>query len=99
MKLGVGDVLTDNFSAHPTHATNVLHNRVTPAAESRDQATVRQFTPMTLMAYQQPDRIDADARFHMAMLLLHTLQQQKRDARVNATFSIQRTTPTGNGSG
>ena len=29
---------------------------------------------MTIMAYQQLDSIDADARFHMAMMLLHTGQ-------------------------
>lgn len=56
----------------PKERYDRLYNRVMRAAESGDQATVAQFTPMAVMAYQQLDTIDADARFHMAMLLLHT---------------------------
>ena len=58
----------------PKERYDRLYNRVMRAAETGDQATVKQFTPMTVMAYQQLDSIDADARFHMAMLLLHTGQ-------------------------
>lgn len=58
----------------PKERFDRLYNRVMRAAETGDQATVAQFTPMTVMAYQQLDSIDADARFHMAMLLLHTGQ-------------------------
>ena len=56
----------------PKERYDRLYNRVMRAAESGDQATVAQFTPMTVTAYQQLDSVDADARFHMAMLLLHT---------------------------
>ena len=56
----------------PKERYDRLYNKVMRAAESGDQATIAQFTPMTMMAYQQLDSIDADARFHMAMLLLHT---------------------------
>jgi hypothetical protein len=42
------------------------------AAESGDMATVNQFTPMAVMAYSQLDTVDADARFHLALLSLHT---------------------------
>ena len=42
------------------------------AAEAGDQATVEQFSPMARMAYAQLDSVDADARYHMAMLYLHT---------------------------
>jgi hypothetical protein len=56
----------------PKERYDRLYNRVMRAAESGDQATVERFTPMTVMAFQQLDSIDADARFHMAMLLLHT---------------------------
>ena len=49
-----------------------LYNRVMRAAESGDQATVEQFSPMARMAYAQLDTVDADARYHMAMLFLHT---------------------------
>ena len=38
------------------------------AAESGDQQTVTTFTPMAMMAYQQLDTVDADARFHLATL-------------------------------
>lgn len=58
----------------PKERYDRLYNRVMRAAEAGDQATVTQFTPMTIMAFQQLDSIDADARFHMAMLLLHTGQ-------------------------
>ena len=58
----------------PKERYDRLYDRVMRAAETGDQATVAQFTPMTVMAYQQLDSIDADARFHMAMLLLHTGQ-------------------------
>jgi hypothetical protein len=49
-----------------------LYNRVMRAAESGDMATVEQFAPMAKMAYAQLDAVDADARYHMAMLDLHT---------------------------
>jgi len=58
----------------PKERYDRLYNRVMRAAETGDQATVAQFTPMTMTAYQQLDSVDADARFHMAMLLLHTGQ-------------------------
>ncbi len=64
----------DISNMSPKERYDRLYNRVMRAAESGDQATVEQFTPMTVMAYQQLDSIDADARFHMAMLLLHTGQ-------------------------
>jgi hypothetical protein len=42
------------------------------AAERGDEGTVGRFTPMALMAYTQLDSIDADARFHAAMLRMHS---------------------------
>ena len=62
----------DISNMSPKERYDRLYNRVMRAAESGDQATVDRFTPMTVMAFQQLDSIDADARFHMAMLLLHT---------------------------
>jgi hypothetical protein len=56
----------------PRERFDRLYNRVMSAAESGDQATVSQFTPMAVMAYSQLDTIDADARFHLALLTLHT---------------------------
>ncbi len=54
------------------------------AAESGDQATVTRFTPMTMQAYAQLDSVDPDARFHMAMLLLHTGQVPAASAEADS---------------
>ena len=56
----------------PRERFDRLYNRVMAAAESGDQATVNQFTPMAVMAYSQLDTVDPDARFHLALLSLHT---------------------------
>lgn len=56
----------------PRERFDRLYNRVMAAAENGDQATVNQFTPMAVTAYSQLDDIDADARFHLALLSLHT---------------------------
>jgi hypothetical protein len=56
----------------PRERFDRLYNRVMAAAESGDQATVTQFTPMAVMAYSQLDSVDADARFHLALLNIHT---------------------------
>jgi hypothetical protein len=68
----------------PKERYDRLYNKVMRAAESGDQATVAQFTPMTVMAFNQLDSIDADARFHMAMLLLHTGQPQGAQAEADS---------------
>ena len=41
------------------------------AAQSGDDATVARFTPMALLAYAQLDTLDADARYHAALLQVH----------------------------
>lgn len=64
----------DISNMSPKERYDRLYNRVMRAAESGDEATVRQFAPMAEMAFQQLDNVDADARFHMAMLYLHTNQ-------------------------
>ena len=56
----------------PRERFNRLYNRVMQAAQSGDQATVTRFTPMALGAYAQLDTTDADARFHAALLQVHT---------------------------
>jgi hypothetical protein len=56
----------------PRERFNRLYNRIMRGAESGDEATVSRFTPMALMAYAQLDTIDADARFHAALLRVHT---------------------------
>lgn len=56
----------------PTERFNRLYNRVMTAAENGDAQTMQTFTPMALMAYQQLDTVDADARYHAALLKVHT---------------------------
>ncbi len=56
----------------PTERFNRLYNRVMTAAENGDAATMQTMTPMALMAYQQLDTVDADARYHAALLKVHT---------------------------
>jgi hypothetical protein len=49
-----------------------LYNRVMRAAQTGDEASVARFTPMALMAYGQLDSLDADARYHAALLEVHS---------------------------
>ena len=62
----------DISSMSPQERFNRLYNRVMQAAQSGDEATVTRFTPMALMAYAQLDTVDADARYHAALLKVHT---------------------------
>jgi hypothetical protein len=52
----------------PRERFDRLYDRIMRAAESNDTATVSRFSPMALGAYQLLDNIDADARYHAAML-------------------------------
>ncbi len=54
----------------PQERFNRLYDRVLGAAERGDSVTVIRFSPMALGAYQQLDTIDADARYHAAMIHL-----------------------------
>jgi Double zinc ribbon len=56
----------------PRERFNRLYNRVMQAAQSGDEATVSRFTPMALAAYAGLDTIDSDARYHAALLKVHT---------------------------
>lgn len=56
----------------PRERFDRLYNRIMRASEAGDQQTVATFTPMALQAYEQLDSVDADARFHLATLKLHT---------------------------
>ena len=62
----------DISNMSPRERFDRLYNRVMAAAEGGDQATVNQFTPMAITAYSQLDTVDPDARFHLALLSLHT---------------------------
>jgi hypothetical protein len=48
-----------------------LYQRVMVAAQTGDTATVARFAPMVFAAYHQLDTVDADARYHAALLHLH----------------------------
>ena len=45
--------------------------RALQAAQTGDDAGAAQFTPMALAAYGMLDTVDADARYHAALLHLH----------------------------
>lgn len=67
-----GENPPDLSTMSPRERFNRLYNRIMRGAEAGDEATVTRFTPMALMAYAQLDTIDADARFHAALLQVHT---------------------------
>jgi len=54
----------------PRERFDRLFNRVMQAAERSDTAQVERFTPMALGAYAQLDTVNADARYHAAVLRL-----------------------------
>ncbi|MGH7701730.1 MAG: hypothetical protein ACREMO_01435 [Gemmatimonadales bacterium] len=54
----------------PRERFDRLYDRVIGAAERGDSATVIQFSPMALGAYRQLDTVNADARYHAAMIHL-----------------------------
>ena len=55
----------------PRQRFDRLYTRIIEAAQKGDQATVEQFTPMALAAFGMLEKVDADARYHLAMLQLH----------------------------
>ena len=67
-----GEPALDISNMSPRERFNRLYNRVMRAAQSGDEATVSRFTPMALGAYAQLDTIDSDARYHAALLKVHT---------------------------
>jgi len=50
---------------------DTLYKVVMRASEAGDGARAARFLPMALMAYGQLDEVDADARYHLAVLHLH----------------------------
>lgn len=54
----------------PRERFDRLFNRVMQAGEQNDTAQVERFTPMALGAYAQLDSVNADARYHAAVLRL-----------------------------
>lgn len=64
--------LPDLSQMTPRERFDRLYNRVMQAAEQGDAATMQQFSPMALTAYGMLEEVDADARYHAALLKLHT---------------------------
>ena len=64
----------DISNMSPRERFDRLYNRIMSAEQSGDQATLARFTPMALMAYGQLDTVDTEARYHAAILYLHTGQ-------------------------
>jgi len=71
--LGAGG-MPDLSAMTPRERFDRLYNRVMRAAEGGDPSTVTNFGPMALQAYDMLDEADrdADARYHAAMIYLHT---------------------------
>jgi hypothetical protein len=55
----------------PRQRFDTLYNLVMRASESGDAARAARFAPMAQMAYEQLEDVDADARYHAAVLHLH----------------------------
>ncbi len=62
----------DISNMSPRERFDRLYNRVMQASESGDTAQASQFLPMAMQAYADLPAPDADARYHSAMLRLHT---------------------------
>lgn len=62
----------DLSSMSPREAADRLFNRVMAASESGNTAEALRFAPMALQAYDNLDRLDNDARYHIALLRLTT---------------------------
>lgn len=68
---GGGGALPDISAMTPRERFDRLYARALQASQSGDDAGAAQFTPMALAAYGMLDSIDADARYHAALLHLH----------------------------
>ena len=75
----------------PRERFDRLYNRVMRAAEQGDTATVARFSPMAFLAYGQLDSVDADARYHAAVLRLHV--QGDTAGALRLADSIQMSNP------
>ena len=61
----------DLSTMSPRERFDRLYRRVMAAAESGDTTTGARFAPMAFAGYSQLDSVDADARYHAAVLQLH----------------------------
>jgi hypothetical protein len=75
----------------PRQRFDTLYNVVMRASESGDAARAARFAPMAFMAYDQLEEVDADARYHAAVLRLH-VEGDRKPALLLAD-TIQATAP------
>jgi hypothetical protein len=66
-----GQAPPDLSTMTPRQQFDRLYARALEAAQSGDDAGAAQFMPMAMAAYGMLDTIDADARYHAALLHLH----------------------------
>jgi hypothetical protein len=69
---GGGGAAPDITNMTPRERFDRLFDRIMRAAESGDENTVTTFAPMAIQAYGMLDTVDADARYHLALIELHT---------------------------
>lgn len=67
-----GGTPPDLSTMSPREQFDRLFERIMRASEGGDSATVRTFSPMAFAAYGMLEAVDADARFHAAMLRIAT---------------------------
>lgn len=69
---GADGAAPDISNMTPRERFDRLFNRIMRAAEQGDETTVTTFAPMAISAYGMLDSADADARYHAALIYLHT---------------------------
>lgn len=67
-----GGAVPDISNMSPRERFDKLFDRIMRAAESGDANTVTQFSPMAIQAFGMLDTVDSDARYHLALIQLHT---------------------------
>ena len=73
----------------PKERFDRLYNRVMQAAQSGDQMTMGRFMPMALGAYEMLDSVDADARYHAALLRVHNGDVEGSRALGDSILAVQ----------
>lgn len=81
--------LLDGLSSRDRFDT--LYNRVMRASERGDEGTALQYAPQALQAYAALELVDADARYHAAMIRLHTGDQAGAAALADTISQVEPT--------
>jgi hypothetical protein len=70
--VGTAGAIPDISNMTPRERFDKLFDRIMKAAETGDAGTVERFAPMALGAYEMLEDVDSDARYHAALIRLHT---------------------------